>query len=163
MQAAWTIANAGDCGGFGAQDGLAERAGKAAGVQSLLPLLICPAAFRTCKHENAISGRAGLRETGEKRWRARELIEQQLERCVGLQRGCETNCGLDGGEVDAAGLLAGLERDLLPACAALLRSLKEASVGAGRFERLDDGNAQLGRLFDEPLEALELDERGGQG
>ena len=66
---------------------------------------------------------------------------------------------LDPGQVDPAGLLAGLDGNLFPARQSLHRSLRKPVLGSSGFERLDDAHSQLGRFLQHQFETVELDER----
>ena len=61
-----------------------------------------------------------------------------------------------------AGLLAGFERDPAPALHAFGGRFLQPALAAGRLDGNDFGHAQLRGFFDNPLKAIELDERGVQ-
>ena len=61
-------------------------------------------------------------------------------------------------DVGAAGLLGGFEGDAAPALDALLGGLGEVLLGAAGENGGDAGDAEFGRLFDGPLEVIELED-----
>ena len=60
-------------------------------------------------------------------------------------------------------LLAAFAGDARPSVAALARGVEESLFGARGFDRKDAVHPQFGRLFDDPFEAVELDQADAEG
>jgi hypothetical protein len=74
----------------------------------------------------------------------------------------EANGWQDIGHGDAARLLAAFASDAHPAFAAFDRGFEETLFTARGVHRKDSMDAEFGGLFDNPLEAVELNQRGAE-
>jgi len=146
----------GQYGGLGAQDVPAERDRFPAGGEGAFA--VGPAAFRAGDECDGVPRGAVGRQGLEQEWRAGIFVEEITE--AGGIGSWECGGGGDFGNAEAAGLLAAFARDFSPAPDAFRGGGGQAFFGAVGVDGNDAGNAELGGLFDEPLEAVELDERG---
>ena len=151
-------AECGQGGGLGAQDIPAERDGLPAGCGGETAFPAGPAAFGAGEDGDGVFGGASGRESVEQERGARAFVEEVAEAGGIVSR--EWSGGRDFGNPQAAGLLAAFARDFPPSLDAFGGGGGQAFFGALGVDGNDAGNAELGGFFDEPLEAVELDESG---
>jgi len=151
-------AQCGKGGGLGAQDIPTERDDLAAGCRGETAFPAGPAAFGTGEDGDGAFGGASGRESVEQEGGAGVFGEEVAE--AGGIGGGECGGRRDFGNPQAAGLLAAFAHDLSPTLDARGGGEGQAFFGALGVDGNDAGNAKLGGFFDEPLEAVELDESG---
>jgi len=150
-------AECGKGGGLGSQYISAERDGLPAGRSGEGAFAAGPATFGTGEDGDGVFGGTGGRESVEQERGAGVFVQEVAER--GGIGGWECGGGCDFGNPQTPGLLAALSRDFPPALDAFGGG-GQAFFGALGVDGNDAGNAELGGFFDEPLEAIELDEGG---
>jgi len=153
-------AECGKGGGLGAQNISAERDGLPAGCGGETAFPAGPAAFGAGEDGDGVFGGAGGRESVEQEWGAGIFFEEETE--AGGIGSREWSGGRDFGNPQTPGLLAAFAHDFPPSLDAFGGGGGQAFFGALGVDGNDAGNAKLGGFFDEPLEAVELDESGVQ-
>ena len=126
-----------------------------------LALGVDPAAFGTDQQGDGIGALRG--DFGEQ-GRGRGFVQEvAVPGCAVREALVEAHGGQDFRDAYAARLLAAFARDALPAFAAFARGVEEALFAARGGHRKDAVDAEFGGLFDDPLEAVELDDAGAEG
>ena len=150
-----------DGGGFRAQHLRAERNRLPAGGDGAAPLVIRPATLRAEKDGDVVGAGAGRGHSFEQ-WRGDVFVQKIAAGSLFGKTDLEADRRQNLWNVDAAGLLAALAGDPLPAFGAFVGGLEKAFLAARRFDGENALHADLRGFLDDPLEAVELDERGAE-
>lgn len=147
----------GNRGGFGAEDLLAERDGLPAGGSRGPAFGIGPPAFRAKENRQPVGGLPVRGQRGNDRRRLRFIEEVPEVRFHG-ERVVQPDCRKYFRHAHPPGLLAAFPGDADPALRAFARGFKEPFLAARGLHREDAVHPEFGRLLDDPLEPVELDQ-----
>ena len=150
----------GDGGGLGAQDLGAQRSRFPAGGDGGGSLAIGPTAFGTGQDRHGIYIDGRLKALEQYRRAGLFIKNKSARRGISGNGAGEGFGGRDFGYGQTAGLLAAFVGDLTPAVDALQGRRSKALFGTFGIDGDKARDTEFRRLFDEPLEAIELDERG---
>ena len=132
-----------------------------------MALGIGPTAFRSKQHGDTVRGSTLGGQGGEQRRGLGFTMEAFIQKAPVIRGFVDSAIEADGGQnrrhADAARLLAGFARDTAPAFGAFGRGIEKPFLGACSRHRNDALNAELGGFFDDPFEAIELDDGCQQG